>query len=149
MRAGAVDGLCDIVWSFSLTDRLGRNGLDSFLLSLPGMGGGSSVLISALASAASALHDLARLIDFGRIEALLAIFVCSETSPAFPAAGVATFRGAEVDLGFESGSSGSGLFDAGRGVVGPFAKSICRTDLFRLMPLLVALTNNRYLMLEF
>lgn len=75
---------------------MGRNGFDSFLLSLPGMGMGgggavSSVLISALAAATNALHDLARLRDFGRIEVLFGI-LCSALSSAFSAgvAGVAT-----------------------------------------------------------
>lgn len=94
VRAGAVDGLCGggSETTFSLAERLGRNGLDSFLLSLPGMGiggGVSSVLISALAAATSALHDLARLRDFGRIEPLFEVgLVCSALSLAFSAAGV-------------------------------------------------------------
>ncbi len=97
VRAGAVDGLCGgrVSATFSLAERLGRNGLDSFLLSLPGMGMGggmSSALISALlAAATSALHDLARLRDFGRIEVLFGA-LCSALSLAFSAgvAGVAT-----------------------------------------------------------
>lgn len=138
VRAGAVDGLSRVVSCLSLADRLGRNGLESFLLNLPGIGGGgSSFFMLALASAARALHDLARLIDRGRIEALLA----SLSSAGFSVVGVVAFRDV-VGFGFRSGSRGRGLFDAGP-VAGPFANSICLTDLFRLIPLLVALMNDR------
>lgn len=89
VRAGAVDGLGGWVSGiFSLAERFGRNGLDSFLLSLLGVigvgvgvgvdvgrGGGVSVpgWISAFA-AASALQDLALPSDFGRIEDLFESF---------------------------------------------------------------------------
>lgn len=77
---------------------MGRNGFDNFLLSLPGigMGGGGNGgrVSSVLAAATSALHDLARLRDFGRIEVRFGI-LCSALSLDFSAgvagvAGVAT-----------------------------------------------------------
>jgi hypothetical protein len=109
-----------------------------------GGGGNGGRVSSVLAAATSALHDLALLRDFGRIEVLFEIF-SSALSLAFSAgvAGVVARWDADVDFCFRSGSRGSGLFDAMPGVVGPFAKSICLTDLFRLRPPWDDLMNDR------
>jgi hypothetical protein len=63
---GAVLGRFWLRSIFSLADRLGKNGLDSFRLSSPGVEGvdgrgGGSLPAPALASPTMALHDLARL----------------------------------------------------------------------------------------
>jgi hypothetical protein len=63
---GAVLGRVWLRLIFSLADRLGKNGLDSFRLSSPGVEGvngrgGGSLPAPALASPTMALHDLARL----------------------------------------------------------------------------------------
>lgn len=67
---GAVFGRSWSELIFSLADRFGRRkGRESLRLSLPdvdGRGGGGSLLAPALASAISALHDLARLMILRR-----------------------------------------------------------------------------------
>lgn len=130
----------------SLTERLGRNGLESFRVSRDGVRGGEGLVVLLPFSSTRALHDLARLRTRGmmlfRLECLAVLgsaWFCSATRVS------SRCREAGRDLGFDNGSRGSGFSDIGRrpGVPGPglLAKSLCRTDMGRAEALLAVVTS--------
>ena len=142
---GAVLGRSLVRSSFSLVDRFGKKGLDSFRFSFPvdvdGRGGGFSA--PAPASAIRAPHDLALLRIPRRTPSLVSggsagvsgwsLAVVGGLSKCLEVVGVL--------LGFENGSRGSGF----SGMVDDlFSKSLCLTDLLRVIALLFCLTNDRW-----
>lgn len=147
VRAGAVEGrLCVSV--FSLTERLGRKGRESFLVNRDGVRGGEGSVVVIPGCPSRALHDLARLRTRGmmlsRLEGLRrrdSVWRCSTMRVS------SRFREAGRDFGLDNGSRGSGFSEMGRrpGVPGPglLAKSLCRTDMVREGALFGVLTRER------